>query len=238
MSFRPAARLLLELKSPYSTPGFYNPPWALLPLLPFALLPASLGAAFLFVINIFSFFFAAGKMRMNAIAFVVFLLFSGTLVNAWNGNIEGLVALGFILPPQIGMLFVLVKPQFGIGVAAFWVARAWCEGGIGRVVRVVAPVGIALGISFVLFGFWPAGVPRLADVSWNTSLFPYGVSIGLILVGVSIWQNDIRFAIASSPFFAPYLAGHTWAAVWLGMLLLVPENLVIFRELRKNVLIR
>lgn len=234
ISFRPAARLLLELKSPYATPGFFNPPWALIPLLPFALLPAGLGAAFLFVLNIFSLLFASVKMRMNAIAFVVFILFSGTLVNAWNGNIEGLLAIGFVLPPQIGLFFVLCKPQFGLGVAIFWILQEWREGGIRKVVRVVAPVSIALGISFVLFGFWPARTPGLVDMRWNASLFPYGVPIGLALLAVSIWRRNMFLAIASSPFFAPYVAGNTWSVVWFGLLLLVPEDLVSFRKLRKR----
>ena len=235
VSFRPAARSLLDLESPYTIPGFFNPPWALIPLLPFALLPAGLGAAFLFVLNIFSLVFAGKRMRMNVLALVVFLLFSGTLVNAWNGNIEGLLAIGFILPPQVGLFFVLCKPQFGLGVAIFWIVQAWREGGIRKVARVVAPVSIALGISFVLFGFWPARTPSLVDMRWNTSLYPYGVPIGLALLAGSLWSRNIFLAMASSPFFAPYVAGHTWAVTWLGILLLVPERIRIFHLVRKYV---
>jgi hypothetical protein len=233
-SFRPATLSILAGHSPYTDSGFYNPPWLLLPLIPIALLSAPLGSAVIFVLNLYGYFFSALKMRMNAIMFVLFSLFSGVLLNSWNGNVEGLVVLGFILPPQIGLFFVLCKPQFGIGVATFWIVEACLQGGIRRVVRVVAPASVAVILSFVMFGFWPARSPNLAGVWWDSSIFPYGIPIGLILLGIAIWRQDIRFAIASSPFFAPYVTLHTWAVVWFGILLLVPENLAAYRELRKN----
>lgn len=231
-SFRPAALDLLAGRSPYADSGFFNPPWLLLPLLPIALLSAPLGTAVMFILNLYSYIFAAFKLRMNAIILTVFVLFSGILLNSWNGNVEGLVVLGFLLPPQAGLFFVLCKPQFGIGVAAFWVIDAWIEGGFRQVVRVVTPVSVALVLSFALFGFWPAKSPGLVDIWWSSSLFPYGVPVGCALLGVAIWKRDLRFAIASSPFFAPYVTLHTWAVVWLGMLLLFPENLAAYREWR------
>jgi len=237
-SFRPAVLDLLAGRSPYTESGFYNPPWLLAVLIPFALFSAPLGSAIIFVVNIYGYIFTAVKLRMNVIMLVFFLAFSGVLINSWNGNIEGLVVLGFVLPPQIGLFFVLCKPQFGIGVAVFWIVQAWIDGGFRRVVRVVAPAGVAMVLSFVLFGFWPAKAPDLSGAWWNNSIFPYGIPIGFILLGVSIWRRDIRFAIASSPFFAPYVTLHTWAVVWFGLLLLVPENLSVYLEMRKNVIFK
>ena len=43
--FRPAALKLLMFQSPYDVWGFPSPPWALLPMLPFAILPSALGRA-------------------------------------------------------------------------------------------------------------------------------------------------------------------------------------------------
>jgi len=216
--FRPAAQLLLHGHSPYRESGFYNAPWVLLPMLPIALLPVSLGNAFMYSLNIFAYLYVAHKLRMNPLMMVFFVLFSGMQGAALNGNIEGLLALGFILPPQIGLFFLLAKPQFGIGMAVFIGVMAWRENGLGHAVKMFLPVTIAFLLSFLMFGFWPYSIQSLGEVWWNTGIFPYGIPIGLGLLALAVFGREKRFAISSSPFFAPYLTAHTWAVVWLGIL--------------------
>lgn len=46
--YLPAAQQILAGQSPYQIPGFFNPPWILLPLLPLALLPAKVGSVVIF----------------------------------------------------------------------------------------------------------------------------------------------------------------------------------------------
>ena len=217
-SFRPAAQLLLQGENPYKEQGFYNPPWVLLPLLPVALLPPAFGSAIMFVLNLFAYLFVIHKLKTNPILITFFVFYSGMFYVSQNGNIEGILALGFILPPQIGLFFLLAKPQFGIAVAAYWGIQALREGGIKQAVETFLPVTIAYLLSFSIFGLWITKSPYLTDVWWNASIFPYGIPVGFGLLGLSIWKKEIRFAIAASPFFAPYLTGHTWAVVWLGML--------------------
>jgi len=218
--FRPSAQSIIHMESPYGD-GFYNAPWALLPLIPISFLSPEYGGAVLYALNIFCFVFAGFKLKMNPISLIVFLLFSGMIWNSNNGNIEGILSLGFILPPQIGLFFVLAKPQFGIGVALYWGVVAWTEGGNKKVFYLFLPVSIAFLFSFLVFGFWPAYAPILVNVSWNSSIFPYGIPIGLLLLTLAIIKKKPGLAIASSPFFAPYLTGHTWAVVWFGVLSLL-----------------
>jgi len=229
-AFRPALIKLVSFESPYSVTAFFNPPWVLIPLLPLAFVSPALGAAVMFVLNFACWIIVAARSRMNPLAFTVFILFSHMFTNSWNGNIEGIAALGFILPPPIGMFFVLAKPQFGAAVAIFWTVEAYRKGGLPAVTRVALPVLSAIALSVLVFSPWPLQGPSLVDVWWNSSVFPYGIPAGVILLGLTLWRRDIRFAIAASPFFAPYLTGHTWAVVWFGLLLFVPSR-IEFRRL-------
>jgi hypothetical protein len=223
-AFRKACLELLNGRSPYNNSAFFNPPWTLLPLLPIALLSPALGSAVMYVLNLFVYLFAAWKLKINVWLTIPFMVFSGMLINSNNGNIEGIIALGFILPPQIGLFFILAKPQIGVAVAIFWLIESWRAGGAQKVLIVFLPVVLAYIFSFLVFGFWILNSFNVVDKWWNTSIWPRGIPIGVILLGLAIWKREIKFAIAASPFFAPYLTIHSWAFTWLGLLLLFPQQ--------------
>lgn len=229
-AFRRAALKMLAGESPYQITSFFNPPWTLFPLLPIALLSPALGSAVMYVLNLFSYLFVAIKLKTNFWLIIVFVLLSNMILNSNNGNIEGILAIGFILPPQIGLFFVLAKPQMGIAVAVFWAIESYRTGGLEKIIQVFLPVVLAYIISFVIFGVYIKNSVQLADVWWNSSIFPEGVPIGIILLGIAIWKREIKFAIAASPFFATYLTPHTWAVVWLGLLSLFPQKIQFKRE--------
>ncbi|MBP6471017.1 MAG: hypothetical protein KBE23_13195 [Chloroflexi bacterium] len=224
--FRPASIELLRGRSPYTVENFYNPPWTLLPLIPIALVSPALGSAIMYVLNLFAFLLVMLRLKSNVWLTIPFVLLSGALVNSNNGNIDGIVAIGFILPPSIGLFFILAKPQVGFVVALLWAVDAWRKGKVRGVVRIFWPVAAAYVVSFFLFGFWILNATGIVAQWWNASIWPTGIPIGLILLIIAIWRREIRFAIAASPFFAPYLAYHSWAFVWLGLLSLFPHNVV------------
>jgi hypothetical protein len=223
-AFRRACLELLGGKSPYRVTSFINPPWTLLPLLPIALLSPALGSAVMYVLNLFAYIFVVFKLKTNFWLIILFIFFSGMIANSNNGNIEGILALGFVFPPQIGLFFVLAKPQMGVAVAIFWMIESWREGGFQKILNVFLPVFIAYILSFLIFGFWIGNSFRVVDTWWNASIWPKGIPIGLFFLVMAIWKREIKFAIAASPFLAPYLTGHTWAVVWLGLLSLFPHN--------------
>jgi hypothetical protein len=231
-AFRQASLTLLRGESPYQISFFHNPPWILLPLLPIALLSPALGSAIMYVLNLFSYLFVAIKLKTNSWLLPIFVLFSNIILNSINGNIEGILALGFILPPEIGLFLVLAKPQMGIGAAIFWAVESYRTGGVEKAIRVFLPVGIAYIISFIIFGNYITSSMQLVDVWWNSSTFPEGIPVGIILLVVAIWKREAKFAIAASPFFAPYCTAHTWAIVWLGLLSLFPQKIRSQKEQR------
>jgi hypothetical protein len=223
-AFQKASLELLSGRSPYNIGCYFNPPWALLPLLPIALLSPALGSAVMYVLNFFLYLFVVWKLKINVWLIIPFIFFSGMLINSSNGNIDGFVALGFILPPQIGLFFISSKPQIGMAVAIFWLIESWRDGGVQKTLKVFLPIVIALVVSFLVFGFWISnGLNGTDGNPWNTSIWPRGIPVGVILLAVSIWKREIKFAIAASPFFAPYLTIHSWAFVWLGLLSLFPQ---------------
>lgn len=229
-AFRRASIELLKGKSPYQITSFYNPPWTLFPLLPIALLSPALGSAVIYVLNFISYLFVTFKLKTNFWLIIIFVLYSGMIANSRNGNIEGILAVGYILPPQIGLFFILAKPQMGIAVAIFWAVESWRTGGLEEINRVFLPVGLAYLASFIIFGVYISSTTQLADVWWNSSIFPEGIPIGLVLLIMAIWKREIKFAIAASPFFSPYLTSHTWAIVWLGLLSLFPQRFQFQKE--------
>jgi hypothetical protein len=125
--------------------------------------------------------------------------------------------LGYIMPPQIGLFFVLMKPQVGGAVALFWLIDAWRQGGLKQVIKTFLPVTIAFVISFLIYGFWFIGANDLISVGWNASLFPLSIAIGLVFVSLALRQREIRFAYMASPFMSPYVGIYGYGTVLLGL---------------------
>jgi hypothetical protein len=95
-AFRPAALRFLSGKNPYDIAGFFNPPWALIFLTPYAILPPILGLSLLSATGFVAFFLVAksfGNGNRFAILFLLnpFILLQNTL----NPNIDWMVSLGF-----------------------------------------------------------------------------------------------------------------------------------------------
>jgi hypothetical protein len=213
-NYGPAALAVWHGLSPFSVPVFFAAPWAVFLLIPFALLPHNLGRWCLLVLAICAYALLAYRLGAKPMTMALLLLSYPVLADITNGNIEWLAMLGFILPAQIGLIFVLIKPQVGIGVALYWLMEAWHTGGIRQVIKTFAPVTILFLLSFALYGFWPlyflntlqmAREIRSAQaIDYNFSLWPWGLLIGLPLLVQSIRRREKRLSMMSSPFLAPY----------------------------------
>lgn len=239
-TYRPAALALLSGKSPYSVDIFFAAPWTLLPLLPFAVLPENVGRGCLFLLGIVSFAFTAYRLGAKPLSLVAFLLSPPVAHCLLNSNIEWLPLLGFILPPQIGLFFVAIKPQTGIGVSIFWLIESWRRGGIKETIHVFGPVSLALLISFILFGLWPL---RFNDTmtltrAYNASLWPNSIPVGLVLLVASIHRRNIKYAIASSPCLSPYVLLHAWVGALASVVSQPVETIVAVIGLWILVLLR
>ena len=116
-TYRTASRYLLSFKNPYQVEKFFNPPWALFPIIPFALLPFRIGNAIWAAISIYMYGFIARKLGANWIATIGFITLPHTLYTLFQVNIDWIVALGMLLPPQMGVFLICLKPQIGTFLA-------------------------------------------------------------------------------------------------------------------------
>ena len=215
-AFRPATLEFMVGHSPYTVEGFFNPPWLLILFIPLALLPVKISSLILINIGLLSYLIILYKLKIRPIFGLIFLLFPTTLSVLYTGNLEWLVMLGFLLPPQIGLFFVLIKPQAGIAMAIYWLIVS------PHKIKTFLPVFLAFLISIILYRDWLSLLVIRGNKTgyygtYDISFFPYLVPLGLALLIVSIRKHKDGFAYMASPFLAPYLAAYSYTVVLLGL---------------------
>lgn len=216
-TFYPTGQAVLAGKSPYTLIGFRYVPWAVLPILPFARLPPDIGRGAFFVFSLLAFAYTAYKMGGSPIVIGAFIASPPVVHCLLNANIDWMTMLGFFMPPQIGLFFVLIKPQISVGLVAFWFIEALRKGGIKEAFRVFAPVSLALLLSFPLFGFWIQRFVEPIGFDWNTSLWPMSIPIGIVLLTRAIRTRSDRLSMAASPFLSPYVLLHSWSGALVSL---------------------
>lgn len=213
--FRPA----IFSHTPYAIDGFFSPPWVLMLLSPFSLLPPGVDVAALLIISLFVWIFVMRRLGISRLAVILMLLTPQLWWGIVYANIDFFVPLGLILPPQIGLFFVLSKPQAGIGIAIFWFFDAFLHGGLRHAARIFAPVAIFSVLACIPFGFWPAELFNATAMGWNiASNFPYLVPVGIIMLYQSVKEGKQGLAIASGPFLSPYVGVQSLPVAILGLL--------------------
>jgi hypothetical protein len=221
LNFLAAIKVFLQGGNPYLVGkefyGVYEPFWTYILLAPFALLPFWVGRILLFFVSLVAFTVTAVKMGATRFQLVLFLTSSSVFGGLYSGNIDFLVTLGYWMPPQIGLFFVLMKPQIGACIAIYWMYMAWKDGGLREIVRVFAPVTGAYLLSFLLYGFWFKHLFNMPDNPWNWGLFPYLLPIGLFLLYKALQQQDMRLSGMSSLMVAPYVTGYNFVIVLLSL---------------------
>jgi hypothetical protein len=216
-TFAPSSQALVRGQSPYGHGfGFYNPPWALVPLLPFAA-DVVMGRAALFVLALVVISLVVVQLGGSPVSLGVILISPPVVHMLLNGNLEWLVLAGLLLPPRWGLFFVLIKPQVGAGVAVWWIAEAWREAGWRGVIILAWPVSLAFLGSLALFGLWPLRAHATTALWWNASFWPWTVPIGLALLAWGVWKRDLLPALAAAPFLSPYVLFHAWSGALVAL---------------------
>jgi hypothetical protein len=202
--YRPATLALIHGQNPYSIGSFHNAPWALIPFIPFALLPYQMGRVGFFLLSLACFFYIPYKLGAKPISIVLFIT-SYPVVSCLNGaGIEWLPMLAFVTPAPVSLVLASIKPQVGIGIGIYWLFESWRTGGVRAVVKNFLPVALMLIASFAIYGFWILTFVGKSQNGVNMSIFPYLVPVGLYLLWSAIMQRQARPAMAAGPFFAPY----------------------------------
>jgi hypothetical protein len=218
-TYRPAALALLHGKSPYTVDIFFAAPWTVIPLIPFALLPEHIGRAAIFTLGLITFSVTAIKLGAKKGTLAAFLFSPPVIHCLYNSNIEWIPILGFILPPQIGLFFVAVKPQIGLGVTLFWLVEAWRKGGARETIRVFGPFTAIILLSFLIFGFWPLRFQQTLAITqeYNASFWPLGIPMGIFLLVKAIRSRKPNAAMAAGPFFSPYVLLHAYSGALVAL---------------------
>ena len=223
-TYRPAALAMVQGKSPYNVEIYYAAPWAVIPLIPFALLPEQVGNAGVFLLGLLAFSYTAYKLGATPAVMIIFLLSASVVGCLTWGNIEWMPLLGLVLPAPIGLIFAITKPQVGIGIVIYWFVHILQTRGMHQVIKTFLPVTLVSILSFWIYGFWPLRFQQTLTLSansylqYNTSLWPQGFFIGIWLLYKSIQKNQPRMAMAASPFLSPYALQFTWVAVLTGLI--------------------
>lgn len=224
LTYRPAAMALVSGRNPYETwvapeAPFFAAPWGLLPLLPLLWLPVRTGALLVMLLGFLAFTFSAYKLGARPFALGIFLASPPVMHCILNANIEWLVLLGFALPPQLGLLLVTIKPQTGFAVALFWIVEAWRKGGWRGVFSTAWPLIAVTGVSGLAFGCWPLRLAQAvgAGAAYNSSLWPWSIPIGFVLLAIAFRTRRAPFAMAASPMLSPYVLFHSWSSAIIAM---------------------
>ena len=171
-----AAELSMQLQNPYTVvPGFYNPPWMLLLMAPFALIPLQVGFALWTVIGVACYALSFRRMGFGWPVAAI-LMFSPLAVgNLMFGNYDWLLLLGATLPPAFGIWFVALKPQLGAVLASLWIWQS-VKTGLRTFAIVVLPIATAVLLSLVL-GY---RLPESGNMAWSADVWPFGIPIGAV----------------------------------------------------------
>jgi hypothetical protein len=215
--YQPAAINLITGKSPYAIQYYVAPPWVLIPLIPLAILPGQIGRIVIFWLSIAAFAFLARKNGANLLTVVALLVSYPVVYGLIYAQIDWLAMLGILLPPWLGIILLMAKPQIGIGVALFLGYEAWAEGGIRKLVSVFLPLVCITIVCYIAFGSDLFTKSSLVFTATNTSLWPRSLPIGLVILVAAIRRRKKFFSLTASPFLSPYLSVHSWASAIVGL---------------------
>ncbi len=202
--FYRAAVALLNGISPYTIPGFYNPVWSLIPIIPLTLFPFHIARDIYILVSFAGTIAALCRFHLKPRYIILVSLCSALLwINVVFANLDWLVLIGATLPAPLGIWLVMIKPQVGIGVVLFWLMRREIRHPI-----IFAPVGIALLLNYALLGL-PV-VPVALFNQTPASVFPWGLPIAAWLMWQAISKTDIVYAVPMSAFASPYYSIVSW----------------------------
>lgn len=224
---KPGSLALLTGQSPYSVHNYASPPLVAVMLIPLAIIPAPFDLLLLTAAAVCGYWYSAKKLGASRLV-ILSLLFSPFLVlSLAAGNIDWMIPLGAVLPPQIGLFLVMSKPQIGLGVAAFWLVQAWMTGRIRKVMQVFLPFVLISGLLLALFpdfifSLFAYAQPRAG----NAALWPYLVPVGVWLIARAVKNRRIDLSISSGIFLSPYVGLNSLIIPVFGLLSL-PSSLII-----------
>jgi hypothetical protein len=153
----------------------------------------------IFAVTILALVVRMWRYQAQSWRMVLALISLPTLWLLFLGNIDGLVMVGLLLLPVLGVPLVLIKPQ----VASFALLS-------NR--RTLAATLVWVALSIVLWGPWPLSLLHVGNAQWRTdwpqdiTLYPWGALLALPLLWLSRGDEDMLMAAGSlvTPHLFPY----------------------------------
>ncbi len=215
-SFYPAVSLLLQGVNPYFQRTVFAPVWSLALLAPLSLFGWSVGVVLIFMLNFSILVFVLYRLKVRPIIILLVVLSPMSYWYLRQGNLDSFVLLGTVLPPPYSFLFLATKPQIGIMAGLYQVYALWRERGWLRTLLLCLPACVAIAANLLLIYLSPPRVD-VVGAGWNVSMFPWSIPLGLGLLYLAWKKEREHFAIASSPFFSPYLQFGSWIIAFLAV---------------------
>jgi hypothetical protein len=133
----------------------------------------------------------------------------------WYGQVDWLPLLGVVMPPWLGLFFIVTKPQVCGLVALYWMVEAWKA---GTVIKTFAPITIVTLLSFIPFGIWPAKMFELSAAYPHQALWPLSIVMSVALLIVAWKRKDKTLSASASPLAASYAQSNSFASILLSLL--------------------
>jgi hypothetical protein len=208
---------------PYEIGLFINPPWIALLLFPFRFISENTSLAVNTTLNLMAIGLLVLTRKGSTLSLVLSLTSFPVLSAIANGNIEWIIALGFILKNEWGVPLLMLKPQVGILAILSW------DSFKRKKMVLFLPACLTILLSFVIWGNWLSDITRNIDnlqnikdglQSWNSSFFPWSIPMGVFLVYLIVKKNPANSEILGVfatlcivPYFAIYSIGILYALI-------------------------
>lgn len=226
--FRPATLAMLHGESPYIVPGYYNPFWTLIPMIPFALLPEPWGRIGFFLLSFLAFGVLLYRLKPKPMSMVLFFTCFPVIACLQYGEIDWLALLAFVTPAPLALILAATKPQIGLGIGVYWLIASWQAGGVKGVFKNFYPVTLLFILSFVLYDDWFLTSINTLNKPFNIALFPWLVPLGIYLLTTRKKNAALATGVCVSPYHTnvslvslftavldyPALLGIAWTASW------------------------
>ena len=209
-----------HLLTPYEADIHYAyPPWTAVFLWPFGLPDIHMSRGIFGALTVLVCAFTIRTLGGKLYALILTLLSVPFFQLVINGQIDalpilglGLMGLGLAWAEYLGVWLILAKPQiFAFALPVLW----WNSERRWSLISVSAVIGVG---TLLLWWLWPLDVWEMAQTLYrgrDTSIFPWGVPLGLALFGYGWWQKDGAWAAASTFFFAPYFPPYSLTGIFL-----------------------
>lgn len=226
--YLPVVRMILSGQNPFNTFGFYNPPWVLSLLIPFAMLPYEIGRFLMMLCGMASLAYVAYRLKASRFGVIAILLSPLAFDAMLWGNVEWISLLGLVLPLPLGLVLLSIKPQMTLCAIGFLLYEEWRKRGFRKMILAMFPVTALFILSFLVYGFYPLHwMQYQAEAGINFSFYPFTVPLGLGLMIQATRTKKLGYALAASPLFFSTLSPQVWLVEWLAIAALTPELIAV-----------